>query len=557
MTALRQRLRETADPFRAVAANQAIRRLELAYAGASSVQWAGSVAIIVYGFQRAGATAVAIQVLSRMIPSAIVAPFASTFADRHDKVRVMIGSDLVRFVISAACAVAVGVEAALAIVFTLSALNGVVDRAFEPARAAVTPSLARTPQELTAANVVSSSIESITMFVGPALGGLLLAATSFEVVIACVAAGFLWSALLLRGIRARPTPAEPSAEPAGMVREAAEGARAIARDRRLMLLIGFVAAQLFVYGLLTVLIVAMALDLLDMGRAGVGFLQGALGIGGIVGAIATASLVGARRLAPSFVLGQLWWGLPLAAIAVIPEPAAAVALLGVVGVANTFVDVSGLTLLQRIAPEDVLGRVFGMLESCVLVAMAAGSALAPALIDGLGVKATLLIAGAILPTLVVVFSRALLRIDAAGSETIPARELTLLRAVPMFAPLRPVTLEQLAAHMTTVTASAGDEVFAQGDRGDRFYVIAAGQVEVRVDGRLVRVEGPGDWFGEIALLRDTPRTATVTALTQVDLRALDREEFIGVVSGHPRSAEAADAVVAARLAAAQPAVATL
>jgi CRP-like cAMP-binding protein len=154
-----------------------------------------------------------------------------------------------------------------------------------------------------------------------------------------------------------------------------------------------------------------------------------------------------------------------------------------------------------------------------------------------------------------ILEAALRHLDDAVAPEVPVRELALLQGVPMFSPLRSFSLEQLASSLRPVTVPAGHEVFAQGDRGDRFYIVADGTVEIVIDGRLVQVAEAGDWFGEIALLRDVPRAATARARTDVDLRALDRDEFVGAVAGDPRSAEAADAVVTARLATSAPAVA--
>jgi hypothetical protein len=226
-------------------------------------------------------------------------------------------------------------------------------------------------------------------------------------------------------------------------------------------------------------------------------------------------------------------------------------------VGNTLVDVSGLTLLQRVAPEEVLGRVFGILETFILGAIAVGGITGPVLIHTLGLRGALVATGALLPVLVVLRWGALRRVDAAAATEVSEADLALLRGMPIFAPLRAFSLEQLASSLARVTVPAGEAVFRQGDPGDRFYVIAGGEADVVVDGRTVRSQGPGEHFGEIALLRDSPRTATVLARTDLDLRALDRDDFIAAVTGHAPSVQAADAVVSARLSAARPAVAAI
>ena len=558
MAALSRRVVDALGAFRALAGNRAFQRLQLAYAGSAMGQWAASIGLSVYAFDRAGATAVGLQFVTRMVPSAIAAPFAATYADRHDRVRVMVISDVVRLAITGGMIAVVVADAPLAVVFALSAASGVVGTAFEPAKAAASPSLARTPGELTAANVISSSIDSVSLFLGPALGGLLLAATSFEVVLAVTGAAFAWSALLVAPIRAAaPPPEAGEEETGGMLAEAVEGARAVARDPALRLLVGLIAAQTFVDGALSVLVVATAFDLLDIGATGVGVLNAAVGVGGVLGVAVSASLVGSRRLVPSFAAGIALWGIPIALIPAWPEPAVALVLLGVLGIGNTLVDVSALTLFQRVAPEEVLGRVFGILETFILAAIALGSAAAPLLIHVVGLRAALVATGALLPALVLLRWRDLRRVDERAAVLVPEEDLALLAGVAILAPLRSFTLEQLASQMVAVPVAAGETVFHQGEAGDRFYVIASGEAEVLIDGEPVRSEGPGEHFGEIALLRDTPRTATVVARTDLDLRALERDDFIAAVTGHPPSAEAADSVVSARLAAARPGLAAI
>jgi hypothetical protein len=193
----------------------------------------------------------------------------------------------------------------------------------------------------------------------------------------------------------------------------------------------------------------------------------------------------------------------------------------------------------------VLARVFGVLHSLFVGTFGIGAILAPALISGLQVRGALIATGIVLPVLAALSWR---RLDAFEAEAVvPTRELDLLRAIPLFAPLSAPTLEHLAKNLVPVHVAYGEEIFRQGDRGDRFYVIGSGEVEVVTDSNAPVVLGPGGYFGEIALLGDVPRTATVRARSDVELYALEREEFVSAVTGHPVSVEAADAVVAARL----------
>ena len=538
-------LRESSRAFRDVFANPGLRRIELAWAASIFGTWAYGIAVIVYAFEQGGPTAVGVVGLARWFAAAVVAPFASLLGDRYDRRLVMVCSDLARVVLIGGAAAAVYVGSAPAVVYVLATLVGIAATAFRPAEAALVPTLARTPEELTAANVSASTIESIGMFGGPAIGGLLLAATGPATVFLVTVGLLLCSAALLIGIRPVAAPEPEEREEESIREELLAGFRAIAGERRLRLLVGFFSAQTFVDGMLNVLIVVIALDLLDTGRAGVGFLNSAVGIGGLIGALAAAALVGRRRLAADFGLGIFIWGVPIALVGVWPNQGLALVLLGIVGIGNTLVDVSGMTLMQRAAPDEVLARVFGVLESLLLLTVGLGAVVAPLLVNWLGDRGALIVAGALLPILVVPAWPRLVAIDRAGGP--PEEQLELLRGNAIFAPLPSSTLEQLADRLTEVRASPGEQIIRQGEHGDRFYVIGSGTVEVAVDGRPARELGRGESFGEIALLRDVSRTATVTARTDAVLYALDRSTFIPAVTGSGPSLSAAEGVIGMRL----------
>jgi MFS family permease len=540
-------IQESSKAFREVFANPALRRIQLAWAASIFGTWAYGLAVIVYAFEQNGATAVGVVGLVRWSAAAAVSPFAALLGDRYDKRLVMVCSDLARVVLIAGAAVAVYAGSAPVVVYILAALVGVASTAFRPAEAALVPTLARTPEELTAANVTASTIESIGIFGGPAIGGILLAATGPATVFVVTAGLLLVSAILLFGIRS-VAEGEPEERKEESIREELlAGFRAIAGERRLRLLVGLFGAQTFVDGMLNVLIVVVALDLLDTGRAGVGFLNSAVGIGGLLGALAAAALVGRRRLAADFGLGIFIWGVPIALVAVWPNQVFALVLLGIVGIGNTLVDVSGMTLMQRAAPDDVLARVFGVLESLLLLTVGLGAFVAPLLVNWLGDRGALIVAGVLLPLIVIPAWPRLTAIDRAAR--VPEEQLELLRSNAIFAPLPAMTLEQLADRMTEVRASAGEHIVRQGEPGDLFYVIDEGTVEVIVDGQPAHELGRGESFGEIALLRNVPRTATVTARTDSVLYTLDRNTFIPAVTGSGPSLSAAEAVIGMRLSA--------
>jgi MFS family permease len=546
MSALANRLAVARRDFGAVLRNRDVLRLELAWAFSIISTWAYSIAVVVFSFEKGGATAVGLVGLLRWLAAGLVSPFAALLADRYERRAVMVASDLLRAVLIAGAAAAVLADASAYVVYVLAALVSIAGTPFRPAEAALTPQLVRTPEELGAANVVASAIESTGIFVGPALGGLLLAWTSVSTAFLVTAVGVAISAVLIR--RSRPA-GRPEGEGEGLdtIRdELLEGFRAIFKRRSVALLVGLFAAQTFVDGLLSVLIAVVALDYLSGGASTVGWLNAASGIGGLVGAGLAGVLVGRGKLAADFGLGVVLFGLPLALLASWKSEGLALVLLAGVGVGNTLADVSGMTLLQRVTPPAVVGRVFGVLESVLLLTVALGAATAPALVSVLGTRGALVVAGLFLPALVVPSFGVLRRIDdlAAG----PHPDLDVLRGVPFFVSLPETALERLAAAAERVQVPAGEDVVKQGEAGDRFYVVAEGELGVSVDGAEVATLHDGDYFGEIALLRDVPRTATVRARRDSVLVALDRDDFLTAVNGYAPSLSSAEAVVGLRLA---------
>ena len=325
------------------------------------------------------------------------------------------------------------------------------------------------------------------------------------------------------------------------------GFTTLGRDRALRLMMVLLTAQTAVFGAVQVFIVVAALELLDLGEAGVGYLSAAIGVGAFVGAVGALSLTGARRLSPAFLAGIVLIGVPLMAMGIWQELVVAVVALALMGIGSSLVDVAGLTLVQRAVPDDVLARVFGVIQMLWLASIGIGAAVVPPLISWVGIDAAFVAVGALLPILVVLLGTQVARIDAEAAAP-EAEELRILAAIPIFAPLPGGSLEHVAGRLVPLRVDPGTVIVREGDSGDRFYIVAEGELEVMQDGAMLAELTHGGYFGEIALLRDVARTATVTARTNAVLYALDREDFLAAVTGHPQSAEAAESVMAARLA---------
>ena len=333
----------------------------------------------------------------------------------------------------------------------------------------------------------------------------------------------------------------------GLARQSVTGFRTLGGHPGLRLLAGALVILVFFEGTAEVLVVIMAFDLLHLSEDSVGFLNAAWGVGALLGGAELSLLLDRGRLAFGLAAGALVVGLATALPAAWPVAVAAYAGWLCIGLGFTVVEVAAKTLLQRLGDDETLSRVVGSLESARLGAMAVGAISASALATLLGVRGALLALAALLPAFLLLFY-ARLRAFEVGAP-VAEEQFQLLRGNSIFAPLPVATLERISHDLVPVSASAGDELITQGDPGDRFYLIEEGEVEVFEDGRFRRTEGPGESFGEIALLHDVPRTATVRSTTPIRLLALEREQFIGAVTGHRRSSQMAHTVVEDRWAA--------
>lgn len=535
------RLRAAAGAFVTTWRNPGLRRAQTAFFAAWSAEWAVTVVLAVYAYERGGAAEVGVVALVRVLPAAVVAPLATQYADRWPREHVLVAVSVVRSLSIAAAAWAVLAGGPAVAVYALVTLSSAAAVLFRPVHSALLPSLCRTPQELAGANVVRGALDSAATLAGPALSAVLLATGDPGQVLVIAAVASVWAALLMARVHpdASPLP-EPAAAEGALARTLA-GWRAVRGRRDLRLLFALIGAQTFMRGALTVLTVVVAVELVGLGEAGVGTLNAALGAGAVVASGAAAFLVGTRRLGPWFGLGVVLWGAPLVVIGLVPTAPTALLMLALVGAGNALIDVAGFTLIARIAPAPVLARVFGLLESVIAVTVGLGGVVTPLVIGALDLRSGLVVLGLLTPVLVALTWRRLRALD--DDMVRRDAELDVLRGVALLDVLPLPTLETVAGQLDHVVVPAGETVFVQGDPGDRFYVVVEGRATVEGDGVPVTTLGPGDSFGEIALLRRVPRTATVRAVDDLRLESLRGDRFVGALTGSRRGEAAAEAHV--------------
>lgn len=526
---------------RRTARDPALVRLQLAWAAVMTASWATTIALTVVAYSAGGSRAVSLAVLARTLPGALAGPGIGAVIDRGSRQRSMAWAAAL---CSVACAGA-AVARHLAVVVVAMAVVATATMVFRAAQSAVMPELVEDPAELVAANVLSSTIESIGVFVGPALAGVLLSRHGPWLTFVTAATLFAVAALLLLG-RTGPRRGGSSTDA-----PAPATLRELLRVRAARLLLSLVFAQTVVSGALVVLYAGLAVDALDAGLGAVGLLTAAFGLGGVIGSLGLFALAGSPRLGAFTAVALALWAVPLGAAPFMSALPWMVGLLAVVGLGNVLFDVTIVTLLQRGTSETLHARAFGALETVVVLGLGVGAVMAPAVERLLGPAGALSALGVALAIVCCGALPGLRRLDAL--LVAPTRQVALLRGLAPFSLLPPPELECLALRLNRVTVPAQRDVVVQGEPGDRYYVVDTGELAVSVDGGVVAQLSRGEAFGEIALLRERARTATVTSRTAATLWSLDGPLFVAALRADSgRALAAADEEIRAHLQRAAP-----
>jgi MFS family permease len=537
------RLLASTTAIRAVLANRDLGRVLASWLAANGGTYAFLVVTIVAAYAQGGALAAGLLGVVRYLPPTVVAPFAGIPTSRWRADRVLLAVNVGRATSIFLTFIVMVAGGNLALLFLLVGIEAGFGGLTRPLHLSVLPWLARTPGELVASNIASSAAEGLGTLVGPALAGLLLATTGLIGALAATAALMAIAALSIVSVQVPMF--RRSSGPADLRAGLTAGVRIMARTPAVRIVVVDAWLQTLVRGMLTILLVVAAIEQLGMGEPGVGVLSAAIGAGGVLGAIVAVSLTSRSVFSSTFALSLAMWGLPIAVLGLMTEPFLAIGLLAVVGLSNAILDVTAFTLVQRSTPNEARFAVMGLLDSGAAASAAIGGVLASILVATFGSQAAMLVAGAILPVAAIVTLPALRRAEAGAiSHETEAR---LLQADPLLSPLSLSIIEELAAVLVPVEFADGDPLIREGEGGDRYLIVATGTVDVSQAGQWLRRLGPGSGVGEISLLRDTQRTATVRAVGPVTAYALDRESFLLAVTGHTAARTAAEDIVTEHL----------
>jgi hypothetical protein len=519
--------------LRTAAGNHRLRRVLAAYFLFDAAEWGAWIATLVWAYGVGGVRGASLMSVVQLVPAALAAPVVASWCERRSRARAL----ALGYAAQSVCFAGLGVSlisGVVPVVVVAAVASCVAITATRPVHNAILGDLADTTAELTASNSLSGTGEASAAFVGPLAIGLLMVpwgAGGAVLVVACWMA--IASVLVMSLTTRRPAPQVGSDDESGVQW------RALVRDPTARIFAMTTFTEYLLLGSLDILLVVLALDILGLSQSGPGVLNSAVGIGGVIGTAATVMLVGRRHLAGAVILGALLTGVPIALAAAAPTAIVALVLVALSGAGKLYYDVAARTLVQRSMADRLLVSVFAMQESLMSVGIAAGAVVTPLLIAVVGTSGAFVVVGLLLPMLSLVIMPGLRRVDA--RSVVSPEDVSRLQRVPFLAILPPLMVERLAKEQTRHVVPAGAWLVRQGDRGDAFYVIESGRLEVTQQDSVLRELGPGDWFGELALLRDVPRTASVRALTEVSVMALERGPFLSAVTGVPQSVEAARA----------------
>lgn len=519
----------------AVARDRRLRRVEVSYALFCMAENATWLSLLVFAFGRGGVREAGAVALVLLLGAVVVTPFAAYAGDRFRPGSALASGYTIQAISMAATGLAMWSN--LPMLAYLAALALTISQSFtRPVIGALLPSIVQRPGDLVAANVVVGFLTNLGMFAGPLVAAAILVSGDPEAVFAVFAAALALAAaiVLTAGRDVLVDAGAPDIDAGRLHAQMTAGIRALRTERTITAIIAVLVIAALTLGMLDVLVVTFAEVRLDRGGSAAGVLAASVGLGAVLGSLSATGLIGGTRTTPFLVIGGLAVSLPFLALSGAGALPLAIVLIGLLGFGEGVLTVTGTVAIQRRAPGRLLARIFGVLESLQMLALAVGAALVAVVVDVAGLRSGLLVLGGTLFGLVTIAGLWFVR---AGGDAPPppAPVIERLLADPVFAHLGVAALERIAIGVEEMRFANGDTVVAEGDEGDRYFLVTSGALDVSRDGAHLRPLDPTHSFGEIALLDDVPRTATVRCAADTVLLAIRRDDFLEAVTGHPRS----------------------
>lgn len=504
--------------------------------------WLYNVALLVWVYDATGSAGwVAFVTVARLVPYVVVGPIGGVVADRYDRRTVLVVSDVAPAVLMFALALVAFLDGPVAAAAAIAFLTTAVGTAYRPSVVAMLPEIVG-ERDLAAANATESVVENLSVVVGPAIGAglLVIGTTTFSFAINGVT--FLVSAVLAVGlhVRSRGSIEDQDDERSVWARHVMHGFRELGQTANARVLGGYMLGTSFIYGIQTVVLVLVAGEVFEAGADGVGVFYAALGIGGVLGAAIVSRVARSARLGAVLYFSLVLASVPIATLALTASGGFAFTLVMLSSVGGVVLDVLALTQLQRAVPSDVLGRVWGALDAMAVASIIVGSLAVSPVIELLGTDSAFIVLALSVPVLGLLGVGGLLRAD---RESVALMErigpaVAVFEQVSLLEDADRAVIERLALSAVVQPVPIGTDVVVQGERAEHFYVVESGRLDVLVQSNgdaleQVNVLGAGDWFGEIGLLHDLPRAATVRARWPSQVWRIDGTELLEAVNGAP------------------------
>lgn len=531
---------------RSALGNGALVRLAIANLLATIAQWALFIGALVYAFDHGGAHTAGLASVCLLVPTAIVAPAAGAAAQRWHPYQVRLVAFAVQTLAFAGGAIAGFAEAPVLVVIGCCTIAAAGFTFLNPACAVLLPGIVRSARELTVANVWVSSCDSVSMLGGSLVATALLGLQGPALVLAgCAALAGVSTITTLSNSRAESplTRYNDAVEPTGAVRLVLNSIKGLRERPGVASVLAITASQYLLVGSFDLIVVVLASQALALGTSGPGLLAASVGVGALISALVSTYLVRRDRLSTLLIAAVAGVAAASALLGSEPTLTLALVLLPVAGFSGSLLNLTGRMMLQRATPPHATAGIFAAIELFSGIGMVVGS-IGTQILIAVGSVETALIGLGIYFAILLVFNWRSLRI-ADKSADIPVVAISLLRRIPAFSPLPPIALEAVARMATEVTVAAGEVVMTEGEQGDHYYAVADGSFDIVSGGTYIKTAERGAGFGEIALLANVPRTATITASRPGSLLAIHRVPFLIAVTGSDSSHQAALAEIRA------------
>ncbi len=518
--------------YREVLRNADLRRMLAAFAIVELGAWSYSIVLAVWIFGSTGSlSGIAALAVVRCVVGMVVTSFAGVLVDRYERRRLLTICSFLLAAVMVGMTVTVATDAPLWVALIFSALNATFQAPNRSAAGALMPEVVN-ESELVSANVLINLLQNIFLILGPLLGGLLVLVGTPAIAVGLNALTYVIAGLLYSGISVRSRMANAEArEPAWV--QWRTGVRALAsRPYALALALCMVISTGLDAGY-TVIYVQFTQDL-DLGDSGYSLFFAATAVGGVLVALVADQVAERARLATVIVGSLMLQGLPLVLVGFLDRLPAILLMLAISGAGTVLLDVAAMTALQRTMPNRLLGRTLATIMAMLLLGATLTAVGLTRGIQVFGLQETIIVSGAVAPILGLLLVPILRRGEVQETEEVLAvrERADFIGELGLFEGLGRPAIESLAFAAEPVTLQAGTVLLREGDPADDLWLLQSGRLDISLQAQVTQppaVVAPG-WVGELGIMNQQPRSATVTVGEESQLLRVNGQQFLDAMA---------------------------